>query len=286
MRIWIVTALIGLSLGTLACAPRQADEEGGIAEPRLVSGETGTSPDSHAGSGGESTPAAGSTADRGDEDGPLEVEFGPAVTEAQKAIVKARYAAKRKELGEPGKGFRMTMHRVMAGEPDDSGWYPAHSTRGGFSVRVPTLFSDYTISSTSDKDGVSIQGDWIMAVDHRGTRFVAAAARRADGMIESNYLNKFIHNAQGKKEVRAIKVDGMEGFELRFEGPRSSAVSRVFRSDKTAYMLIAEGLRPLNLDDFEEGWRFLRSFRLDPTPADAETPEGDISPTDAGDDAP
>src|SRR5690349_16387402 len=39
----------------------------------------------------------------------------------------------------------MTMHRLQAGEPDASGWLTAASTEGGFSVRLPLKFNDFTL---------------------------------------------------------------------------------------------------------------------------------------------
>ena len=38
----------------------------------------------------------------------------------------------------------LVMHRQMAGEADADGWYPARSTRGGFSVRLPAQFNDFS----------------------------------------------------------------------------------------------------------------------------------------------
>lgn len=45
----------------------------------------------------------------------------------------------------------MTMHRVQAGEPDASGWMVAASTEGGFSVRLPLKFNDFTIAESDPK---------------------------------------------------------------------------------------------------------------------------------------
>jgi hypothetical protein len=39
----------------------------------------------------------------------------------------------------------MTMHRVQAGEPDAAGSVLATSTEGGFSVRLPIKFNDFTV---------------------------------------------------------------------------------------------------------------------------------------------
>jgi hypothetical protein len=45
----------------------------------------------------------------------------------------------------------MTMHRVQAGEPDASGWMVAASTEGGFSVRMPIKFNDFTLVESDPK---------------------------------------------------------------------------------------------------------------------------------------
>jgi len=45
----------------------------------------------------------------------------------------------------------MTMHRLQAGEPDASGWMLAVSTEGGFSVRLPLKFNDFTIAESDPK---------------------------------------------------------------------------------------------------------------------------------------
>jgi hypothetical protein len=45
----------------------------------------------------------------------------------------------------------MTMHRVQAGEPDASGWMVAASTEGGFSVRLPLKFNDFTLVESDPK---------------------------------------------------------------------------------------------------------------------------------------
>lgn len=43
------------------------------------------------------------------------------------------------------------MHRLQAGEPDASGWMVARSTEGGFSVRLPLKFNDFTLAERNAK---------------------------------------------------------------------------------------------------------------------------------------
>jgi len=45
----------------------------------------------------------------------------------------------------------MTMHRVQAGEPDASGWILATSTEGGYAVRLPLKFNDFTVEESDPR---------------------------------------------------------------------------------------------------------------------------------------
>src|SRR5215204_5825093 len=51
------------------------------------------------------------------------------------------------DIPKSGPGITVTMHRTSAGEPDEDGWCLAESTEGGFSVKLPSLFDDLTVSS-------------------------------------------------------------------------------------------------------------------------------------------
>ena len=39
----------------------------------------------------------------------------------------------------------LVMHRKLAGEADANGWYLAQSTQGGFAVRLPAQFNDFSV---------------------------------------------------------------------------------------------------------------------------------------------
>jgi len=49
---------------------------------------------------------------------------------------------------------KLEMHRVGVNAGDGSGWYPAVSTKGSFSILLPIPFNDFT-TSDSDTDQVS-----------------------------------------------------------------------------------------------------------------------------------
>jgi hypothetical protein len=48
----------------------------------------------------------------------------------------------------------MTMHRTQAGIPDATGWVTATSTNGGFAVRLPMKFNDFSMDSPDAKSDV------------------------------------------------------------------------------------------------------------------------------------
>ena len=49
----------------------------------------------------------------------------------------------------------MTMHRLQAGVPDESGWVLAKSTQGAFSVRMPCTFNDFNLDDLTGQENVS-----------------------------------------------------------------------------------------------------------------------------------
>src|SRR5882757_400736 len=50
----------------------------------------------------------------------------------------------------------MKMHRIQAGEADASGWILAESTEGGFSVRLPLKFNDFTMETDAKEPTLRI----------------------------------------------------------------------------------------------------------------------------------
>jgi hypothetical protein len=47
----------------------------------------------------------------------------------------------------------LVMHRQMAGEAGADGWYEARSTKGGFSVRLPAQFNDFSVPASRQDNG-------------------------------------------------------------------------------------------------------------------------------------
>lgn len=53
----------------------------------------------------------------------------------------------------------LVMHRKLAGEADTTGWYPARSTNGGFSVSLPAQFNDFTVPASKLTNGYEAEID-------------------------------------------------------------------------------------------------------------------------------
>jgi len=75
---------------------------------------------------------------------------------------------------------KVTMHRSQAGEPDASGWMLATSTEGGFSVRLPIKFNDYT-ADESAVSGPVLRSFSIEANSRDKTKFYASRVVYRDG---------------------------------------------------------------------------------------------------------
>lgn len=66
----------------------------------------------------------------------------------------------------------MVMHRIQAGEPEADGWISASSTEGGFSVRMPLKFNDFTVVESKPNDPV-LRAFTVGAKSQEGIKFVA-----------------------------------------------------------------------------------------------------------------
>ncbi|HJT35935.1 MAG TPA: sulfatase [Pirellulales bacterium] len=162
-------------------------------------------------------------------------------------------------------GVKMIMHRRGAGDLGESGWYHATSTRGGFSVSLPNVFNDFTMTAKAE-DGVDIETFVIGTRDERLVKFTAVAMRRSDGKFKVDPLESIMEGStkQGElKEKRPISLGKTKGIELRVANRSSTAVFRIYKARTTVYQLIVEApssLPPKEIDD--DAKRFMDSFTI------------------------
>lgn len=161
-------------------------------------------------------------------------------------------------------GVTVELHRTGAGDPDDDGWCPAVSSHGPFSVKLPTTFTDFTMSVRAT-DGVDVTFDTIGTKTNTGTQYTAIAVRRADGKVPSDVVAKTgAEFGTEARERRPITQAGMSGVYFRVAGPDSTAMCRVFQSETTAYQLIVDHQAGTAIPPAVEkdAMIFFESFRL------------------------
>jgi hypothetical protein len=169
------------------------------------------------------------------------------------------------ELGfrERGPGIDMWIHRLGAGELDESGWCHAASTNGGFSVSLPNVFNDFTMTARAE-DGVAIKTFAVGTRDERLVKFTALGISRPDGKFKGDPLDSFAEQfvTQSElKEKRLITLGELKGVELKVANRVSSAVFRLYQAPTTLYQLIVESPSSIPLEEIDgDVKRFMDSF--------------------------
>lgn len=120
----------------------------------------------------------------------------------------------------------ITMHRQMAGELDGSGWTTADSTEGGFSVRLPLKFNDFTVASPPSNKQVAMTYV-VGGVTAGGVKYSAGRVAYRKKEAAKAYFTRFErgeafagmgalakpHEVQGRKAVDlAVKKGRRHGF--------------------------------------------------------------------------
>ena len=74
----------------------------------------------------------------------------------------------------------LVMHRQMAGEAGADGWYPARSTKGGFAVRLPAQFNDFSLPASRQDNGHMAELDVVGTKIQDIGKFTATCIRYLD----------------------------------------------------------------------------------------------------------
>lgn len=74
----------------------------------------------------------------------------------------------------------LVMHRQLAGEAGADGWYEARSTKGGFSVRLPAQFNDFSIPASRQDNGHMAELDVVGTKIQDIGKFTATCIRYLD----------------------------------------------------------------------------------------------------------
>jgi hypothetical protein len=136
----------------------------------------------------------------------------------------------------------MTMHRTQAGELDSSGWTTAQSTEGGFTVRLPLRFNDFTIAE-SKPDSPTGKIFVVGAKSVEGLKFTASRITYAKADAAAGYFAK-IGRGEGlqskPQSVKALTVSGRKAVDLQLSGNATVAYSRYVLLDSDVVALVLE----------------------------------------------
>lgn len=126
----------------------------------------------------------------------------------------------------------LVMHRQLAGEAGADGWYLARSTKGGFSVRLPAQFNDFSIPASRQDNGHMAELDVVGTKIQDIGKFTATCIR---------YLDK----APGKEAILAPfkKMGGVPFKDAQGEGVRVHSPeggTKVYALPGRTCLLIAE----------------------------------------------
>jgi hypothetical protein len=156
---------------------------------------------------------------------------------------------------------KLEMHRVGVNASDGSGWYPAVSTEGSFSILLPIPFNDFTTRDPETSEVTHVVG----AKSSEGIKFTAvelpvtaktpadlAAIRES---FSSNPANKVF-------DVETNTRDGIDELSFSVANSATTAHLRYIRTKDALYILTIEC--PNAYRDLVAGKKdkFFASFRL------------------------
>ncbi len=134
---------------------------------------------------------------------------------------------------------KLEMHRAGVNADDGSGWHPAVSTKGAFSIRVPIPFNDFTVHDARTGEvshavgGKSSEGIKFMAVAVPVTAKTPHDLGAIPKSFSSNPANKVA-------DVNRQTKDGADTLSFSVIGPASTAHFRYVKVKDTLYTLSIE----------------------------------------------
>lgn len=161
--------------------------------------------------------------------------------------------------------------RTLAGEPDETGWVPAHSDAGGFFVHVPDRFNEAVVALTLEGRQTPVV---VVGARTEDLKFVALAASWMGSRKDLKTHVKAAAKSLCHFENPIVVTEGL--FEERFPliemtGQIGDAhgLARIIATDKAVYGLAVEGPQLTDAMRADAG-RFFDSFAiLAPEPNEA-----------------
>ena len=156
---------------------------------------------------------------------------------------------------------KLEMHRVGVNVDDGSGWYPAVSTKGSFSILMPIPFNDFMTRDPSTDDvshvvgGKSSEGIKFTAVETPVTAKTPADLAAIPKSFSSNPANKV-------SDVSRNTSDDFDSLSFSVASPATTAHIRYIRMKGTLYMLTIEYPNAYRHLVAERKDKFFGSFKL------------------------
>lgn len=140
----------------------------------------------------------------------------------------------------------MTMHRVQAGEPDASGWLTAASTEGGFSVRLPLKFNDFTLHEPDPK-APTVRTFTVGAKSQEGIKFSATRIVYRKGAESAKYFFSRFEKGQDlgstPESVTPHSIGGRRTVDLALKKASAVSYQRAVLLDSDLLLMIVESPR-------------------------------------------
>lgn len=137
---------------------------------------------------------------------------------------------------------KITMHRQSAGELDDNGWTAATSTMGGYSVKLPSKFNDFTVLHENPKSLVD-QAHVLSATMVQRIRFTTTRVHFRNGAATARTQFEKLKAPTGKspyKSLKSMKLNNYEAIEGEIETKQGSLMQRTVLLDEDLFTMLVE----------------------------------------------
>tara|TARA_R110001583_G_scaffold98012_1_gene242889 strand:- start:1540 stop:2133 length:594 start_codon:yes stop_codon:yes gene_type:complete len=155
------------------------------------------------------------------------------------------------------------MHRTLVSETDASGWYPAVSTYGEFSVLLPLPFNDFSVPRDGDSD--VLRFDAVSGKSIEGIKFVVMRSFYENNEIAKNY---FSNSTDGKtfpnSEPMLTQYQTYDAVDTEVRRNLTSFFHRAIQVDNSIVSLIVEWPNEYESSIKPLAARFLDSLVINP----------------------
>ncbi len=132
---------------------------------------------------------------------------------------------------------KLEMHRVGVNADDGSGWHPAVSSKGSFSILMPIPFNDFTTHEAGQASHAigakSAEGIKLLALEAPVTAKTPTDLAEIPKSLSSNPGNKV-------SDVSRQTKDGVDTLTFTLAGPATGAYIRAIKTKSVLYMLSIE----------------------------------------------